>query len=91
VVAVLGEPTDTGVSPECPFGPAEYATFPQIGLAFAEDVFVGWSGGADPSLRTVEGIGVGSTRAELEAIVTVIIDTESTIEGIWGGLVCIYR
>lgn len=64
--AVLGtEPTERGENVDCG---VEYARW-EDGLMtwFANGAFVGWSLERGSTLTTVSGIGLGATRAELEA------------------------
>lgn len=58
------EPVEQGVNVDCA---AEYATW-ENGLTawFALERFAGWSVGRGSPLTTVDGIGLGATRSELE-------------------------
>jgi len=58
---------------------AAYASWPSgLTVLFARDRFAGWSAlHADPSLATASGIGVGSTRAELEGAYTILVTASS--------------
>ena len=65
-----GAPSDTGTLEECGAGPLDQASWPDgLTLYFQEGKFLGWAlGGKDTTkLTTASGIGLGSTRAELEA------------------------
>jgi hypothetical protein len=66
VVKSLGEPVEEGEQPECPPGPAEQSRWDDITLTFQDGTFVGWSISRTSRLTTVDGIGLGTTRAELE-------------------------
>jgi hypothetical protein len=84
VIDALGEPSEEGESPECPAGAmytVRWGDAPEdLLLDFQDDQLVGWSIGRDSELTTEAGIGVGSTRAELEAEYgEVDIDESSTI------------
>jgi hypothetical protein len=64
--ALGGPATEQGTNEECPAGPVGYATWQgNLNVVFDEDRFVGWD--SRGGLTTMNGIGVGSTRAELEA------------------------
>lgn len=69
---------------ECGGGPMEMADLPNgLQLTFMGGKFVGWTApnairGANDSLKTASGIGVGSTRQALEAAYTVTIE-DSTL------------
>lgn len=54
---------------------AAYASWPSgLTAIFAKDRFAGWSAlHADPALTTASGIGVGSTRAELEGAYKILV------------------
>ena len=59
---------------------AAYATWPSgLTAFFSKDRFAGWSAlHADPTLVTASGIGVGSSRAELEGAYKILV-TASTL------------
>ncbi|MDP9005702.1 MAG: hypothetical protein M3N15_02140 [Actinomycetota bacterium] len=72
----LGPPVDDQVLGSCPTGDADrLVQFAELGVVFAgtgaEQRLVAWdvglASGAIPELRTAEGIGVGSTVADLRA------------------------
>jgi len=74
VVAVtgqLGAPSEEGEDNECPAGPATYARYGsgpgRFLLTMQDGAFVGWSIGPESELRFEDGIGLGSTRDEVEA------------------------
>jgi len=70
VSAARGEVRVQAENSECGAGPLEYAIFDGgLTLWFQQDRFEGWALGSDAAqdLRTAAGLGVGSTRAELEA------------------------
>lgn len=78
VETVLGEPPyEQGVSPDC--GDAYAAWSQGLTLRFARERFVGWSlTGDSTSLTTPTGIGIGSTREDVEAAHVVDI-TETSL------------
>ena len=61
-----GAPPERSSSDECGAGPLAFASWPdELQLVFQEGRFVGWS--LDQrGLTTMNGLGVGSTRAELQ-------------------------
>jgi hypothetical protein len=81
LIAALGKTTDEGTNPECGAGPLDHVDF-KGGLTafFQEDKFVGWDldGREGGSYATADGIGIGATRAQLEAAGAVTVD-ETTI------------
>ena len=74
VTRIAGEPTESGENRECGAGP-QIITQWSNGLALhaADDEFIGWStrSDAEAALTTMTGVGVGSTRSELEAAYTI--------------------
>lgn len=80
---VLGE-GEEGEQPDCPPGPATFAHFgdPESGLLLTlqDDALVGWSIDEGSELTTADGVGIGSTRAEIDAAYgPVEVLTDSTI------------
>jgi hypothetical protein len=91
VASAFGEPEERNANDECGIGPMEFVIFDGEGLLLAinEGQFVGWAvrppEGA--ALRTMSGIGVGSTRAELEDVYAATIEPTSLgVEFMAGGL-----
>ncbi|MBD2234359.1 hypothetical protein [Phormidium tenue] len=85
VTQVLGEPEETGENSECPSGPLTIATWSNgLALNAADDTFVGWAvqpGDDDTALTTAAGVGIGSTRQELEEAYTVeLLDSSLGVE-----------
>jgi hypothetical protein len=85
VTQILGEPEEMGENSECPSGPLTIATWPNgLALNAADDTFVGWAmqpGDDDTALTTASGIGIGSTRQELEEAYTVeVVDSSLGVE-----------
>ncbi len=85
VTQVLGEPEETGENSECPSGPLTIASWSNgLALNAADNTFVGWamqSGDDDTALTTASGIGIGSTRQELEEAYTVeVLDSSLGVE-----------
>ncbi len=78
VTNLLGEPSTSGVNEECGAGPLGYTNWPNgFTLHFAEHSFVGWAYGAnadDANLTNMAGIGIGSTLADIEEVMTVNIE-----------------
>lgn len=73
-LAFRGDPAGTGTLEECGAGPLDQASWADgLTLYFQDSKFAGWAlgeerEGADKSaITTASGIGIGSTRAELEA------------------------
>lgn len=91
VAQILGEPEETGENSECPSGPLTYANWSNGLVLNADgDTFVGWglrSGDGDATLTTASGIGIGSTRQELEEAYTVeLVDSTLGVEFAAGNL-----
>ncbi|MBD2108373.1 hypothetical protein [Nodosilinea sp. FACHB-13] len=91
VTQILGEPEEVGENSECPSGPLTIARWSNgLALNAADDTFVGWamqSGDDDTALTTVSGIGIGSTRQELEEAYTVeVMDSSLGVEFSAGNL-----
>lgn len=79
VGTALAPPTSRGTSADCGAGPMDFATF-AVGLSIniQHDRFVGWSTRASTTavtLTTMSGIGVGSTRAALDAVYSATVST----------------
>jgi hypothetical protein len=81
VASVRGPPTDEGVNAECGAGPLAFATFGGgLTLWFQDASFAGWALGANggQDLRTAAGLGIGTTRAELDSAYDATVE-ESTL------------
>lgn len=98
------EPKSIGINAECGAGPLKMASWSNgLTLVFQEKKagaaqewqFVGWyaggaPSGAAPKVATMAGVGIGSTRAELEAAYTVKVAKStlgqefSTTSGLYG-------
>jgi len=77
--AVGGATPQVTTNAECGEGPVQFAEFSNgLKLAFQDDKFAGWFLDA-AGLTTADGVGVGTTRAALDAARTVEIDPESTL------------
>ncbi len=95
LTAALGAPRTTGTNAECGAGPLGFATWADgLSLAFARGAFAGWyvDGRAAEARRftTMAGLGIGTTRAELNDAYEVRVGptslgTEFTV-GEMGGL-----
>lgn len=77
--------TTGGVAPEesanaeCGAGPTQFAQYQNgLQLLFQDEKFAGWFL-REPGLTTVDGIGVGATRASLDAARTVTLTPNSTL------------
>lgn len=82
VLAVaLGEPLEEGELTDCGEGPLRFVNFPSLSAYFAEGGFAGWRVAPTPTmvLTTVEGIALGSTRAELEEAYPDAVIEESSL------------
>lgn len=64
VSAALGKPDSRGTNPDCPTGPVATASWNKgLTLHFRDGAFIGWGGAVD--IKTMSGIGFGSTRKQL--------------------------
>lgn len=69
MLAFLGKP-ETGTNGECGAGALDYANWPSgLGLFFQDDKFAGWNlnDHGKGEMTTASGIGIGSSRTDLEA------------------------
>lgn len=67
VGGVLGEPAEQGMQEECPAGPLYQVSYAGgLQLVFQDSAFVGWFAPQGSPLRTVRGIGPGSTLGQLK-------------------------
>ena len=64
---------------ECGAGPMQFTTFAGLKLNFQDDKFLGWTAENDPKLTTMDGIGPGTKRSEVEATRTVRLIPDSTL------------
>lgn len=81
VTNILGTPLESALNEECGAGPQMITQWPGgLVLHAADGEFIGWSArpGTDETLTTMAGVGIGSTRGELEAAYTVEV-FESTL------------
>lgn len=91
VAVAFGEPEERTFNEDCGMGRMEFVIFDGEGLLLAVQggKFVGWTvrPPEGTALRTMSGIGVGSTRAELEDVYTANIAPSTLgIEFMAGGL-----
>ena len=86
----LGAPRDRSSNSDCGAGPLDFAEFPGgLLLALQDHRFVGWTvrRTSGRQLQTMAGIGLGSTRAELESAYSAKVERSSLgIEFYAGGL-----
>ena len=61
-----GPDAEQGTNPECGVGPLDYSQWDDLTLWFRDDQFVGWAANRR-GLTTMDGIGVGTPRAQLES------------------------
>ncbi|GAA0734607.1 hypothetical protein [Sphingomonas japonica] len=74
-------PPGTGTNTECGAGPLDYASWPDgLTLQFQDGDLVGWAldGRGEGAVTTMSGIGIGSTRAELDAAYSATVE-ETTL------------
>lgn len=79
---VLGEGTARGTNSECGAGPVDMLHYGALTLNFQDDEFLGWFlGGRDgkSDLTNMAGIGIGSTRAEVEDVLAIRMLEGSTL------------
>ena len=76
----------TGITPkpsslgECPAGPLDFAQFGPLTLNYLDGTFAGWSLRAgELDFSTMDGIGIGSTRSEVESSRTIEAVKDSTL------------
>lgn len=61
---------------DCGEGPLDIATYPRIAIYFQQGRFVGWSA-RGRGLTTMAGVGIGSKRAEVEAVIEAPVEDTS--------------
>jgi hypothetical protein len=81
---ILGRPSDRGSQEDCLAGETSFVRFDEppgdLVLNLQNGALAGWSIGEDSRLKTSAGIGIGSTKAELEAAYgPVVMVPDSTI------------
>ncbi len=76
---VLGvSPTATLSSPECGNQADEQLLWPgQLSVDIRDDQMISWQLDRDSPLTTVSGVGLGSTRAEVESSIVIMVDESS--------------
>lgn len=80
VASAVGEPTNRRTEEECPGGALEIADFDGgLALSFSDGRFIGWdlNSREDGRYTTAAGIGLGSTRQQLENAVAIEIEESS--------------
>lgn len=77
--ATGGVAPEQSVNEECGAGPTQFAQYADgVQLLFQDGRFAGWFL-REPGLTTANGVGVGTTRAALDAAFTVTIEPQSTL------------
>ncbi|MBE9158873.1 hypothetical protein IQ265_18825 [Nodosilinea sp. LEGE 06152] len=74
VTELVGEPAESGENTECGSGPQMITQWSNgLVLHAADGEFIGWSTrpDTDANLTTIAGVGIGSTRGELESAYTI--------------------
>ncbi len=74
VTNILGTPLQSGLNEECGAGPQMITQWPGgLVLHAADGEFIGWSArpDTDKTFTTMAGVGIGSSRSELESTYTV--------------------
>jgi hypothetical protein len=90
LTAAFGRPDTITTNSECGEGPLKSASWSKgLTVYFQDGKFVGWGGAVD--LKTADGIGFGSTRAELDAAYSPKVEetslgTEFTTDGGMSGI-----
>ncbi|MGX7895588.1 hypothetical protein [Tsuneonella sp. HG222] len=80
VAKATGQTAELSHLGECPAGPMDFSAFGALKLHFMDGEFVGWSLDEGlPRLTTMDGIGIGSTRREVEAARTIAMVEGSTL------------
>ena len=65
--------------PECPAGPTEFSTFGTLQLAFLDGRWISWALNSASSFTTLDGIGIGTTRAQVERTRQLTMIPESSL------------
>ncbi|MDP3405566.1 MAG: hypothetical protein Q8S03_12800 [Brevundimonas sp.] len=77
--ATGGIAPEQSTNAECGAGPTQFARYDDgLQLLFQDEKFAGWFL-ESPGLTTVDGVGVGTTRAALDAARTVTLTPDSTL------------
>ena len=77
--AALGSEGERSALDECGAGPMQFTTFAGLKLNFQNDKFLGWTAEDDAKLTTMDGIGPGTRRSEVEDARTVQMTPNSTL------------
>lgn len=79
--SIGGAAPELSTNEECGAGPIQFAEYANgLQLLFQDGKFGGWNL-SEPGLTTVDGVGVGMTRAALVADHSIEISADSTLEG----------
>jgi len=84
LAGALGAPRSRSTNSECGAGPIDFVEWSNgLSALFQNDKFVGWSlgghGASGVPLTTLDGVGVGSSRAELKAALPATTVEETTL------------
>lgn len=80
VASAVGEPASRRTEEECPGGPLEVAEFDGgLTLSFSDGRFIGWdlNSREDGRYTTAAGIGLGSTRQQVESAIAIEVEESS--------------
>lgn len=79
VARALGQGGTKSRIGECGAGPMEFSKLGGLKLNFQNDKFIGWSLQPPATLTTIDGIGIGRTKAEIENSRTLAMVEGSTL------------
>ncbi len=85
VTRALGEPTERSENAECGAGPMQFTVYPgDLHLNFQNGKLVGWlvqDGQSSPTIRTAQGIGIGTPADKAQATIAAKPVEGSTLDG----------
>lgn len=79
VSSALGRMPERSSLGECPAGPTDFSRFGSFQLAFQDGKWIGWSLLGASELTTMDGIGIGSSGAEIAGSRAVTLVPDSTL------------